>query len=130
MIFPVIAFKKKGEELYVFLKENKLKVTNKELVYQKKIFEGVEFIDSLGKIYKILSIKKNGWATLLFGYNLTQKGRLIKIDFELEETRKINIEEFKALVIKWAKKKHPYFQEIEKGLIKANSYSEMINLLS
>jgi hypothetical protein len=130
MVFPVIALKKERDELYVFLEENKLKVTSEELLYQRKIFDGVEFIDSVGKIYKILSVKKTGWGTALFGYSLMQKGRLIKIDFVLQEVGQTNVQNFKNLIVEWGRKKHPYFQEIEEGLAKTDSYSEMINLLS
>src|SRR5688572_32918334 len=90
MIFPVIAFKKKVHELYIFLHEEKLKTTSEELLYKKGIFDGIEFIDSTGSIFKILSIKRTGWGTLLFGYSLTRKGRLIKIDFELQNIGRIS----------------------------------------
>lgn len=129
MIFPVIAFNKEKEELYVFLQEDELKVTSEELLYQEKVFEGIEFIDSLGKVYKIISVKKTGWGNAFFGYSLTRKGRLIKVDFELKEDEQIDIQDFKKMVVEWAKKKHPYFDEIEKSLFNTKSYQEIIDLL-
>jgi hypothetical protein len=129
MIFPVVAYKRKGKRLYVFPQEDKLKITSEELLYQDKIFDGIEFIDSEGNIFKILSVKKTGWGTPLFGYSLTRKGRLIKIDFELQMAGHVSIGEFRDLVMQSSDNYHPLVNEIKSSIEESHSYAEIINLV-
>jgi hypothetical protein len=128
MKFPVLAFKEKDTAVYVYMNRKDLEITSEYLLEQKKVFNEVNFIDSYGKIFRINKVKKIGWATCLFGYSLTRKGRLIKISFDLQQIGQMEITRFKSSIEEKVKY-NPNKNEIEQLLLNSNFFPEVIKLL-
>ncbi|MBL0286805.1 MAG: hypothetical protein IPQ19_05150 [Bacteroidetes bacterium] len=49
-------------------------------------------IDSRKNIFNIRKANQVGWGTPFFGYSLLMKGRLVKINFDVESTQQLSIE--------------------------------------
>jgi hypothetical protein len=128
LLFPVVAFKHNDKYLYTFFQSKELNITSIRL-YEKEIYKNVFFIDSRGRQFIVRSTKRLGWGTLLFGYSLMHKGRLIEIDFDLELLKELSLEEFKEIVYPKAKSSLPYFSEVEEKFASALSYAEVIQTI-
>jgi hypothetical protein len=126
--FPIVAFKQNENYLYSFLKRNELTKTSIRL-YNKGIYNNVSFIDSRGYLFDVESVERTGWGTLLLGYSLIYKSRLINIEFNLQELRKLSLQEFKEFIYPKAKFSLPDFSELEAKFHLASSYIEVIQLV-
>ena len=78
--YPVFAFLKGDNMIYVFFDELSLKSTNTQILKTLK-YEDICHVDSLGNKYKIDSAFKVKYLGL-WGFNLLLKGRQILIDFD------------------------------------------------
>ena len=96
--YPVFAFQKNDNMIYVFFNEKDLKSTNTE-IFEKLNYKDTVHIDSLGNKYKIdkaFKVKNLG----LFGFNPLLKGKQILIDFEYNpEIEHINLNDFKKDIL-------------------------------
>ena len=134
LIFPVFAFQKNDNMIYVFFNEKNLKSTSTRFLKKNGFINDV-IIDSQGYIYiikKAFMIKYRG----LLGYSLLLKGRQILVDFEFDkEVSSISLEEFKFdLINRINKTKHIWQSsyEIKELILKvneSNSFEDLAYLL-
>jgi hypothetical protein len=59
------------------------------------IYRNAVFIDAAGWRYRIREAFRVGWGTWLLGYHPLLKGRIARIDFAVEDRRRLGLEEFK-----------------------------------
>jgi hypothetical protein len=128
MKFPVLAFKENDTGLFVYMNQKELEITSEYLLEQKKVFNEVNFIDSSGKIFRITTVKRIGWATCLFGYSLIRKGRLIKIKFDLQQIGQMEISHFKTLIVEKLKY-NPNKKETEQQVLNSTAFTDIINFM-
>lgn len=133
--FPVFAFQKNDNMVYVFFKDRDLKSTSTRFL-RRNGFLGDTLIDSTGSIYKI----KNAFQVKylgLFGFSLLKKGgRQILVDFEFDpDIKTITLSEFKDEVITRIEKKKSFWQsawdidELKGKIMNSNSFREIANLV-
>jgi len=128
LIFPIVAFKQNESYLYSFLQRKEITKTSVRL-YEKRIYDNVSFIDSRGYLFEVKSIERVGWGTLLFGYSLMYKSRLINIEFNLEMLGKLSLKEFKEFIYPKVKASLLDFVEVEDKFHSARSYAEVIQVI-
>lgn len=68
-------------------------------------FSGSIIIDSEMNAYFIRKAYKIGWGNKFWGFSIMWKKRLIKIAFDASETRKINFNETKQIIVNHLKQK-------------------------
>jgi hypothetical protein len=133
--FPVFAFQKNNNMIYVFYEERNLKSTSTRFL-NRNGFVGDTLIDSTGSIYKIkraYQVKYLG----LFGFSLLKKGgRQILVDFEFDsDVKTITLSEFKDEIITRIEKKKSFWQsawnidELKEKIMNSNSFEEIANLV-
>jgi len=132
--FPVFAFQKNDNMVYVFFKDQDLKSTSTRFL-RRNGFVGDTLIDSTGSIYEVkraYQVKYLG----LFGFSLIKKGRQILVDFEFDsDIKTITLSEFKDEIITRIEKKKSFWQsawdidELKEKIINSNSFREIANLV-
>jgi hypothetical protein len=133
--FPVFAFQKNDNMVYVFYKERDLKSTSTRFL-SRNGFVGDTLIDSTGSIYKIkraFQVKYLG----LFGFSLLKKGgRQILVDFEFDsDVKTIELSEFKHEIIIRIEKKKSFWQsawdidELKSKIMNCNSFVDVAFLM-
>ena len=128
MIFPIIALKERDPMIYAFAKESEINRTTTELL-KKKVFNNTFFFDASGEKFSIKKVIEKGWATPFWGYSILWKGRLVKIDFELQQEGFIELEELKNLLLeKIEKSKNYLLKELIPYIKTAKDYYTLYNL--
>ncbi len=132
--YPVFAFQKGDDMIYVFFNDKDLKSTNTE-IFEKLNYTDTVHIDSLGNKYKVdkaFKVKNLG----LFGFNLLLKGKQILIDFEYEpEIRQITLNNFKKdILIRIDKTKKIWqsawdIEELKNAIENSLSFKDIAELL-
>lgn len=132
MNLPIILIFKDDPKIYATTDEDILKKSSLDLIDK---FKEASIIDSTGMLYKIKRAYKVKWATLFWGYHPLFKGRMAKIEFEMESEYSINLRDFKDIVLGKINKKyfkHLYFDIEKKGFLeliaKQNNHKELIEL--
>lgn len=132
MTFPIILIFKDDPEVYATSDESMLKKASLDLIDK---YKEASIIDSSGVLYKIKRAYKVNWATMLWGYHPFFKGRIAKIEFELESECSISPNDFRDIILEKINEKyftHLYF-DIEKKeflnlIAKQNNHQEIIEL--
>lgn len=130
MIYPVLAYKEKGDvRLYGFREENKLKHTSRELL-RAGIFNDVFIIDSAGNQYELKNVREVGWANPFWGISLMRKGRQIIVDFDLDIISKKSLDDIKDFVLTRLRQsnKDVSNNEIYKSVKNSNSLEQIIKI--
>lgn len=132
--FPVFAFQKNDNMIYVFFKERDLKSTSERFL-DKSGFVGDTIVDITGnkfKIDKAFKVKYLG----LWGFNPLLKGRQILVDFEYApEVEKVLLSDFKKDIIHRIDKTKKNWKfgwdisELKEVVTNSSSFEEIANLL-
>lgn len=132
--YPVFAFSKKDNMIYVFFNEKDLKSTNTK-IFEKFNYKDVIHIDSSGnkhKIVKAFKVKNLG----LLGFNPLLKGKQILIDFEYDsQVERITLDDFKKDILSRIDKTKKIWQsgwdiaELKNIVTNSNSFKSIAILL-
>ena len=132
MKLPVVYFLKNDKNIYADDSKLHLKSASTSLMH---VSNDSTIIDSQGVLYKIKRTYQTGWR-YLWGYHPLQKGRTAKIDFEIESTKKVPLDDFKNIIIKklnsgveknfWYNKRD--ISRLKERVIKAETYKEVIDI--
>ncbi len=132
--YPVFAFKKNDNMVYVFFKERDLKSTSIQILNTIN-FGNVTHIDSLGNKYKIKKAFKVKYLGL-WGFNPLLKGRQILIDFEYAPAvEQVLLSDFKKDIIHRIDKTKRIWQsgwdinELKEAVLNSSSFEEIANLI-
>lgn len=99
---PVIVLYSNKNEAFGSEHFSSLKISFKKAL---PTFENSIMIDYNLKVNWIKRAYKVGWGNLFLGFSIYWKQRLIKIDFEVVETKTLSLLELKDLIINHIKKK-------------------------
>ncbi|MCC6835050.1 MAG: hypothetical protein IT213_08680 [Cytophagales bacterium] len=131
LMYPAVHLLKDGL-VYGIVNDQKMKTASLSLL---NVFTDSLVVDSLGNQIKIKNAYKTGWGTIIWGFHPLIKGRLVKVDFSINDSSKISLADFKEVIIERLQKKYPkqfyFFSSKEKLLEKvaqALSYREVIEL--
>lgn len=132
--YPVFAFQKNDNMIYVFFIEDDLKSTNEDFL-KKGGFKGNIIVDATGKTYKIKNAYKVKYLGL-WGFNPLLKGRQILVDFEYEpETTQITLDNLKKDIIERIDKTKRIWQsawdidEFKKEIESSKTFRDTAHLL-
>ncbi len=133
--YPVFAFHKNDNMIYVFFKEDDLKSTSEGFLNEGG-FVGDSITDASGhkfKIKKAFKVKYLG----LWGFNPLLKGRQILVDFEYEsEVEKVTLDDFKKDILVRIDKKKQIWQsawdisKLKEAIRNSLSFEEIAGLLT
>lgn len=96
MTAPFIQLFKGDNNIYGCQTKKELELASLHLL---NTFNDSIVIDSEQNMFSIKKANKVGWGTPFFGYSLLTKGRLVKINFDIESTQQLSIQEIKQLLI-------------------------------
>lgn len=132
--FPVFAFQKNDNMIYVFFDERKLKSTNIEILRDVN-YKGIKLIDSNGNVYiidKAYKVKYVGF----YGFSFLKKGRQILVDFEFDSNVKtIELPDFKNEILsRIDKMKYIWesawdIEDLKSRIMNSNSFEEIASLI-
>lgn len=132
MKLPVVSFLKNDKNIYADDSKQHLKSASTSLMH---VSNDSTIIDSQGVLYKIKRTYQTGWR-YLWGYHPLQKGRTAKIDFEIESTKKVSLDEFKNIIIEkldggvgrdfWYTKRD--IPRLKERVTKAETHKEIIEI--
>lgn len=132
MNLPVVTYSNTDKNIYAFDSEKYLKRASIDLIH---VLNDSYIVDSSGIFYHVDKAYKTKWL-YLWGYNPLKKGRTAKIDFEIESTKKISLEDFKNIITEkldsgvgrdfWYTKKD--IPRLKERVMKAETYKEVIEI--
>ncbi|GAA5030093.1 hypothetical protein GCM10011506_18940 [Marivirga lumbricoides] len=132
--YPVFAFRKDDNMIYVFFNDRDLKATNEQIFHEMKYNEIIH-IDSLGNQYEIIGAFKVKYLGL-WGFNPLLKGRQILIEFDYSsEVRNVSLEHFKTDLVNRINKTSSIWRagwntdELKERIKNANSFKEIAELV-
>ncbi|MCC9019749.1 hypothetical protein [Flavobacterium lipolyticum] len=131
--FPILGLVDNDNFLYFFDKEERLKKTSED-IFKKGVLPGEKYIDSNGFIFKVINIKKIGYAPF-FGFSLVLKGRQIKIEMEFDpNVEKMELSTLKQIALEKVEKTKQFWKEawsikdLKNAIKNAQSFEELIIL--
>ena len=132
LIFPVFAFQKNDNMVYVFFNERTLTSTN-TIILDKIGYKGITLVDSQGNVFKIKRAYKVKYIGL-FGFSLLKKGRQILVDFEFENDKAtFELPEFKQFIIQKIEKSYWSaswdIDELKSKIMNCDSFADVAYLI-
>lgn len=134
LIFPVFAFQKNDNMVYVFFNERTIKSTN-TVILDKIGYKGITLIDSQGNVFKIKRAYKVKYIGL-FGFSLLKKGRQILVDFEFENDKvTFELPDFKQFIIQKIENNKSYWNaswdidELKSKIMNCSSFADVAYLI-
>jgi len=97
LMYPAVHLLKDGL-VYGIVNDQKMKTASLSLL---NVFTDSLVVDSLGNQIKIKNAYKTGWGTIIWGFHPLIKGRLVKVDFSINDSSKISLADFKEVIIDW-----------------------------
>jgi hypothetical protein len=126
MTYPVVCLKPGDDFVYWFADERSLTTADKKLT-ENGVFDNVSIIDAAGKCFLVKGVKILRWATMFWGYSLTKAGRLVRIEFDLEENGVISLDQLKERFNAAALGLEYTHDEFKDGFLEASSIVQVIN---
>ena len=133
MDFPIAILEENDPIIYVYKDDKTLRKTSEELL-KEGVWHNCEIIDSIGRRFSILEVKKIGLRGL-FGWVPALKGKSIWVDFNFSELRRVELDEFKLLVINKLGQNPDFWEkgwdveELKEEIRNSISFKEVIELL-
>jgi hypothetical protein len=134
MKYPVVCLKPGDSMIYGFKDEKSLKTADKQLT-EGGVFNGVTIIDAYGDSYLIKEVRILGWATPFWGYSFKKPGRLVKIEFSLDEKETYSLDDLKV-EIRDRVMQNSYFrdtfgwEEMENRIASTNTIPQLLSFFS
>lgn len=94
--YPAIKLFKNDQRIYAYADSRSFHRASPELI---GLYSGARFIDAGGNEHRIRAARRVGWGTWLWGYHPLLKGRIARVDFAVDGTRRIDLVEFKRIVL-------------------------------
>lgn len=131
--FPIIHLLKNDNRIYALRTDKQFYRAGYDLL---GIFKDSIVIDSQGNYYLITEAVKRKWGTWLWGFNPMVKGRIVIVDFLINDSKRISLEELKELILSQLEHKPiPSFwynqsniSSLKSRVEQAATYEEMINI--